>query len=74
MIAGHLTECSTYVTGGCYAGFKDLGEQCTDLGCPIASIDAQGDVELKLEDGKDGEISFGTIATQLVYEIQGPLY
>lgn len=74
LIAGHLTECSTYVTGGCYAGFKNFGDNCSDLGCPIAYIGADGSIELTMEQNKDGEVSFGTVASQLVYEIQGPLY
>lgn len=75
LIAGHLIECSTYATGGYYSGFKDLFDGCEDLGCPVAAIESTGDaVFSKEENGTGGEMSVGTITSQLVYEIQGPLY
>lgn len=75
LIAGHLIECSTYATGGYYSGFKDLFDGCENLGFPIAAIEANGDaVFTKEENGTGGEMSVGTLTSQLVYEIQGPLY
>lgn len=74
LIAGHCTECSTYVTGGCCASFKKFGKRYTDLAFPIAYIDEHGDFELTMEEGKDGEVSIDTVSSQIVYEIQGPLY
>lgn len=75
LIAGHLIECSTYATGGYYSGFKDLFDGCENLGYPIAAIEANGDaVYTKEENGTGGEMSVGTLTSQLVYEIQGPLY
>ncbi|KAJ7799770.1 hypothetical protein B0H14DRAFT_3885950 [Mycena olivaceomarginata] len=43
LIAGHLIECSIYVTGGNFSGFKELeeGGRWLDLGYPIAEIGAQ---------------------------------
>jgi Acyclic terpene utilisation family protein AtuA len=40
-VAGHLIECSTYVTGGNFTSFKRLehsSEGPSDLGVPIAEI------------------------------------
>lgn len=74
LVAGHLIECGTYATGGCYAGFKKFGSKIEDFGFPIAHIDHRGGVEITKEHGKDGEVSVGTLSSQLVYEIQGPLY
>lgn len=74
LVAGHLIECSAYITGGYYAGFKKLMDGCENLGFPIASIEADGTVVLTKEANTGGEISFGTVTTQMVYEIQGPLY
>lgn len=44
------------------------------MGYPIASIEANGECVYTMEKGRDGLISVGTIASQLLYEIQGPLY
>lgn len=73
-MAGHLIECSSYVAGGYYSAFKDLMDGCENLGFPIAAIEANGDTVLTKEAGTGGEMSVGTVTSQLVYEIQGPLY
>jgi hypothetical protein len=74
LMIGHLLECSTYVTGGYYSGFKDLGVHDTDMGYPIAAIDHTGAAILSIEKGRDGSMTVGTVTSQLVYEIQGPIY
>lgn len=74
LIAGHLIECSTYATGGYYSGFKDLFDGCENLGYPIAAIEANGDAVFSKEAGTGGEMTVATLTSQLVYEIQGPLY
>jgi hypothetical protein len=74
LIAGHLIECSAYVTGGYYSGFKKLMDGCENLGFPIAAIETSGDTVLTKEAGTGGELSVDTVTSQLVYEIQGPLY
>lgn len=71
---GHIIECSTYATGGYYSGFKELGIDDTDMGYPIAAIDHKGEAVLTMEKGKHGLCTVDTIASQLLYEIQGPLY
>lgn len=74
LIAGHLIECSSYVCGGYYSGFKDLMDGCENLGFPIAAVESNGDTVFTKEANTGGEMSVGTLTTQLVYEIQGPLY
>jgi hypothetical protein len=74
LIAGHLIECSAYVTGGYYSGFKDLMDGCENLGFPIAAIEASGETVFTKEANTGGMMSVGTLTSQLVYEIQGPLY
>ncbi|KXJ86085.1 hypothetical protein Micbo1qcDRAFT_126833 [Microdochium bolleyi] len=74
LIAGHIIECSTYATGGYYSGFKDLFDGSENLGYPIAAIEASGETVFTKEAGTGGEVSVGTLTSQLVYEIQGPLY
>lgn len=74
LIAGHLIECSSYVCGGYYSGFKDLFDGCENIGFPIAEIHQDGTCFIEKEPGTGGEISVGTCASQLLYEIQGPQY
>ncbi|KAM0327096.1 hypothetical protein ACHAQA_006223 [Verticillium albo-atrum] len=74
LMVGHIIECSTYATGGYYSGFKDLKGNDTDMGYPIAAIDSKGEAVITMEQGKHGLVNIQTVASQLLYEIQGPLY
>ncbi|KAJ7162255.1 hypothetical protein C8R46DRAFT_1104005 [Mycena filopes] len=76
LIAGHLIECSTYITGGNFSGFKELekGGLWLDLGFPIAEIGAEGEVVITKQKGRGGIVSVETCTAQLLYEIQGPWY
>lgn len=74
LIAGHLIECSSYVCGGYYSGFKNLFDGCENVGFPIAALDKDGSFTLEKEPNTGGEISVGTASSQLLYEIQGPRY
>ncbi|OAA65181.1 hypothetical protein SPI_01968 [Niveomyces insectorum RCEF 264] len=74
LIAGHLIECSSYVCGGYYSGFKSLMNNCENIGFPIAEVLADGSCIISKEPNTDGEVSVGTVESQLLYEIQGPLY
>ncbi|CAK7243459.1 MAG: hypothetical protein STHCBS139747_004984 [Sporothrix thermara] len=74
LMVGHIIECSTYATGGYYSAFKDLGGRDLDMGYPIAAIDHRGEAVITMEQGRDGLVNVETVASQLLYEIQGPLY
>ncbi|KAH9885725.1 hypothetical protein F4778DRAFT_760318 [Xylariomycetidae sp. FL2044] len=75
LIAGHLIECSTYVTGGNYTGFKSMDwSMLHDLGYPIAEIAADGDVIITKREGTGGVVNVETCKEQLLYEIQGKWY
>lgn len=76
LMAGHVIECSTYATGGYYSGFKALAAEGgdLDLGYPIAAVESDGTAVFTMERGRDGLVSVDTVASQLLYEIQGPLY
>lgn len=74
-IAGHLIECSTYVCGGNFSGFKTLSPaDCMDIGYPIAEISKSGQVIITKQKGTGGMVSVDTCKAQLLYEIQGPWY
>jgi hypothetical protein len=75
-VAGHLIECSNYVSGGNFSGFRELEAQgrWKDIGYPIAEIARDGGVVITKQRGSGGEVSVHTCSSQLLYEIQGPWY
>ena len=76
LIAGHLIECSVFVTGGYYSRFKELmrDKKHLDLGFPIAEISVDGSCTVTKERNSNGVVNVETVTAQLVYEISGPLY
>lgn len=75
-MAGHLIECSAYVTGGYCSAFKDLikSGKHVNLGFPIAAVDHKGACTLTKEKNTGGMVTVDSVSSQLLYEIQGPLY
>jgi len=71
-----LIECASYVCGGYYSAFKDLLKvgKHMNVGFPIAEIDHLGECILTKERNTGGCITVGSVTSQLLYEIQGPLY
>ncbi|KAH8807497.1 hypothetical protein F5884DRAFT_880589 [Xylogone sp. PMI_703] len=75
LIAGHLIECSTYVCGGNFTGFKSLQPKSwQNIGYPIAEISKGGEVIITKQKNTGGLVSPQTCTSQLLYEIQGPWY
>ncbi|KAK1976264.1 hypothetical protein LZ30DRAFT_603827 [Colletotrichum cereale] len=74
LVAGHLIECTTYVTGGNFSGFKSLPGTSVDIGFPIAEVEATGEFCVYKQAGKGGVVTLETCKAQLLYEIQGPYY
>lgn len=72
-VAGHMIECSNYVFGGNFSGFKEVDGK-NDIGYPIAEIGKKGDVIITKQKGTGGIVSLDTCKSQLLYEIQGPWY
>ncbi len=79
VVAGHLIECSAQVTGGNYSFFteiegrNEIGGRAR-FGFPWADIAADGSSVIGKHDGTGGQVSVGTVTTQLLYEIGGPEY
>lgn len=76
-VAGHLIECSNYVCGGNFSGFKTLENSLggwTNLGYPIAEISSTGAVVITKQKCSGGAVTVDTCTSQLLYEIQGPHY
>ena len=74
-VAGHLIECSSYVCGGNFTGFKALQYRgWENIGLPIAEITSSGQVTITKTRGSHGLVTVDTCKSQLLYEIQGPRY
>ena len=74
VVAGHLIECSSQVTGGNYAFFQEV-PNIQHLGFPFAEIAADGSAVIgKHDDGTGGLVSIGTVTSQALYEIGGAHY
>jgi len=73
-VAGHFIECSTYVTGGNFSGFKGLAGRFLDIGFPVVEIESNGHFIVTKQEGRDGIVTIDTCKAQLLYEIQGPFY
>lgn len=45
LVAGHLIECSAFITGGYYSGFKELmgAKRHLNLGFPVAEVEESGE-------------------------------
>jgi hypothetical protein len=73
VVAGHVIECGTQATGGNYSFFNEVsGMERT--GFPWAEIAEDGSCVIGKHDGTGGEVSIGTITSQLLYEIGGVEY
>ncbi|RSL74117.1 hypothetical protein CEP53_000441 [Fusarium sp. AF-6] len=73
LVAGHVTKCGPYSTGGNFCGFKAI-PRLWEVGHPIAEIEDDGSCVVTMHEGSNGAVTVDTITAQLVYEIQGPAY
>ncbi len=71
--AGHVIECSTQATGGNYSFFTEVPGM-ERVGFPWAEVAADGSSVIGKHDGTGGEVSVGTVTSQLLYEIASPAY
>ncbi|MDP7551280.1 MAG: DUF1446 domain-containing protein [Acidimicrobiales bacterium] len=73
VVAGHVIECGTQATGGNYSFFTEVaGMERT--GFPWADVASDGSSVIGKHDGTGGEVSVGTVTSQLLYEIGPPAY
>ncbi len=73
VVAGHVIECSAQATGGNYSFFTEVPGM-ERLGFPWAEVAADGSAVIGKHDGTGGQVSVGTVTSQLLYEIAGPRY
>jgi Acyclic terpene utilisation family protein AtuA len=71
--AGHLLECGTQVSGGCFAdpGKKDVAD-IARIGFPIAEIGRDGSLVITKLADTGGLVDLATCKEQLLYEIHDP--
>ncbi|PPJ54771.1 hypothetical protein CBER1_04059 [Cercospora berteroae] len=75
LIAGHLIECSTYVTGANFAGFFQYEiPRLLNLGLGIVEIETNGDCIVTKHDSLNGFVTADTVKCQFLYELQGNIY
>ena len=72
-VAGHVIECGAQATGGNYAFFTEVPGM-DYVGFPIAEISADGSSVITKHPGSGGQVSIGTVTSQLLYEIGSERY
>ncbi len=71
--AGHIIECGAQATGGNYSFFTEVPGMAR-VGFPWAEVASDGSCVIGKHDGTGGEVSIGTVTSQLLYEIASPAY
>ncbi|MDH3518479.1 MAG: DUF1446 domain-containing protein, partial [Acidimicrobiia bacterium] len=74
VVAGHVIECSAQATGGNYSFFAEMDLGNPRFGFPWAEVAADGSSIIGKHEGTGGEVSIGTVTSQLLYEIGSPSY
>jgi hypothetical protein len=75
LIAGHLIECSGYVTGSNFAGFYEYPlDDLYDITFGIAEVNKDGTCVATKHDAKNGFVTEDTVKCQFLYELQGNVY
>ena len=73
VVAGHVIECGSQATGGNYSFFTEVDEMVLP-GFPWAEVAEDGSSVIGKPFGSGGEVSVGTVTSQLLYEIGGHRY
>ena len=73
VVAGHVVECGAQVTGGNYSFFTEVPGMAR-VGFPWVEVAEDGSSVVGKHDGTGGEVSIGTVTSQLLYEIGAPAY
>jgi hypothetical protein len=73
MVIGHLAECGSQVSGGCFAdpGYKEVPD-LANVGNPIVEVFEDGRMTVGKLPGTGGRVSVATCKEQLLYEVQDP--
>jgi hypothetical protein len=75
LIAGHLIECSAYITGANFCDFNRYPqEMLIDLPFGIAEVEKDGSCVITKAEGTNGLVTADTVRCQFLYELQGSVY
>ncbi|ETN41265.1 uncharacterized protein HMPREF1541_03200 [Cyphellophora europaea CBS 101466] len=76
LVAGHLIECSSYVTGANFCGFDeyDFEKLMIDLPFGIVEIERDGTCVVTKHEGTNGIVNVDVVKCQFLYELQGRIY
>ncbi|MGD9755823.1 MAG: acyclic terpene utilization AtuA family protein, partial [Acidimicrobiia bacterium] len=72
-VAGHVIECGAQATGGNYSFFTEVPGM-DYVGFPIAELFPDGSSVITKHEGTGGQVSVGTVTSQLLYEIGSERY
>jgi hypothetical protein len=70
-VGGHILECGGQASGGNYLG-EWKSADLTNIGFPIAEAYPSGEIIITKHENLGGQVTYGTVAEQLVYEIGDP--
>ncbi|CAF3797181.1 unnamed protein product [Adineta steineri] len=74
-VAGHLIECSSYITGCNFCDFDRYPiEKLINVGLPIAEVAHDGSCIITKHESLNGIVNVDTVKCQLLYELQGNIY
>ena len=73
VLAGHLLECGSQITGGYHAdpGRKNVSGMA-EIGFPIAEVDEDGSLVITKPNGSGGVVNTRTVKEQILYELDDP--
>ncbi|KAI1630020.1 hypothetical protein EDD37DRAFT_78104 [Exophiala viscosa] len=75
LVAGHLIECSAYVTGSNFSGFDEYPlDTFVDLSYGIAEIAVDGTSVITKHEDTNGLVNEDNVKCQFLYELQGSIY
>ena len=73
VLAGHLLECGSQITGGYHAdpGRKNV-DGLASVGFPIAEVEVDGSIVVTKPKGTGGVVNTRTVKEQILYELDDP--
>ncbi len=70
-LAGHVIECGAQCTGGNFTDWQ-LVPDFSNMGYPVAAVDADGSFTIETPPGTGGLVCVGSVGEQILYEIGDP--